>query len=119
MAKVDFINQLKALGYEPQELNSNFVSIDYTIPVGKFIGQKVAMAFENPGSFPLAPPHGPHFNQQLLSIGRAGIHPYGGVHRSKLGIEWQHWSRPFNEWNKTDKTVRTYLAHIRNILNFN
>lgn len=117
MAKVDFYNQLQGLGYTVQEPAVGFLSIEYVITVGRFIGKTVHMALQVDESFPMNPPPGPHFTLQLLPItGGGGTHPYGGVHTSPLGGDWQYWSRPFtNDWNRSDKTVKTYLAHIRNL----
>lgn len=120
MSRETFINQLEALGYNPQELQHGFISIEYKIIKGRFKDMVVEMAFENPCNFPLTPAHGPHFKAMLLPIVGAGNrkHPYGGIHNSPLGTEWQHWSRPYVNWNQTDKTVKTYLEHIKNLLNF-
>lgn len=117
MAKSDFINQLQALQYTVQEPAADFLSFEYEIPVGKFTGQKVMMALQVAESFPMSPPPGPHFKPHLLPVtGGGGVHPFGAIHDSPLGAEWQYWSRPFNnEWNRTDRTVKTYLAHIRNL----
>lgn len=118
MAKLDFLQQLLALGFEVREPATDFFSIIYEIPVGRFIGQKVEMAFMVNDSFPMTPPPGPHFKPHLLPItSGGGSHPYGAVHNSPLGGDWQYWSRPFaSHWNLCDKTVQTYLAHIRNLL---
>lgn len=118
MARIDFVSQLRALGYDIQGLANNFVVFEYVIPVGRFSGQVVKIAFQLDNAFPMNPPAGgPHFNTQLLQkSGGGGTHPYGAIHDSPLGPEWQYWSRPFMHWNKTDKTARTYMAHIRNLL---
>ena len=118
MARVDFITQLRALGYTVREPAPGFLSFEYEIPVGKFQGQKVLIGLEVVDSFPMNPPPGPHFSPHLLPVtGGGGIHPYGAIHNSPLGSTWQYWSRPFaKHWNQTDKTVKTYLAHIRNLL---
>lgn len=118
MAKIEFVNQLQALGYSTDEPQPGFVSIEYDIPVGKFIGQKVKLAFQVDDSYPMNPPPGPHFKPHLLPIsGGGGTHPFGAIHASGLGEGWQYWSRPFNaHWNTSDKTAKTYLAHIKNLL---
>jgi hypothetical protein len=117
MAKADFINQLQALGYVVQEPVTDFISFEYEVSVGKFIGQQVWMALQVTEGFPMNAPPGPHFKPHLLPItGGGGVHPLGAIHPSPLGTEWQYWSRPFNnEWNRTDRTVKSYLAHIRNL----
>jgi hypothetical protein len=121
MAKVQFIQQLQALGYTVQELgaqNRLFQAIDYEIPVGRFRGKKVRLAFEVQESFPMDAPSGPHFSPQLLALHPENDlpHPAGGVHNSPLGADWQYWSRPFNEWPTTEKTVKAYMKHINHLL---
>jgi len=115
---MDFINQLQALGYHVQELANDFLSFEFDIPVGKFYGQRVHIALQIHDNFPMNPPPGPHFKPHLLPVtGGGGSHPLGAIHTSPLGTEWQYWSRPFSShWNTTDRTVRTYLAHIKNLL---
>lgn len=118
MAKVDFVNQLQALGYQVQELAPDFLAFEFEIPVGCFLGQKVQIAFQVGDNFPMNPPPGPHFSPHLLPItGGGGAHPYGAIHNSPLGTDWQYWSRPFSaHWNQTERTVKTYLGHIKNLL---
>ena len=118
MAQTDFINQLQALGFNVQEPAPNFIGFDYEIPVGKFSGQIVSIAFQFDDAFPMNPPSGgPHFKPLLLpKTGGGGAHPFGAIHDSPLGSEWEYWSRPFKDWNKTDKTAKVYMAHIRNLL---
>lgn len=117
MAKIDFITQLKALGYNVQESCPNFISFEYEIPLGKFQGQNVQIAFQMDESYPINCPGGPHFKPLLLPItGGGGCHPFGAIHASPLGNEWQYWSRPFKDWGRTEKTAKIYLAHIKNLL---
>jgi hypothetical protein len=116
MANSDFISQLQALGHPVEEPATDFVSIDYEIPVGKFTGKTVTMALQLHGKFPMEPPPGPHFKPHLLPVtGGGGCHPFGAIHGSPLGTDWQYWSRPFKDWNRTERTVKCYLAHIRNL----
>lgn len=118
MGREVFISQLRVLGYSVRELANNFVEMDYVIPVGRFSGQHVVMAFQFDTAFPMNPPSGgPHFKPLLLPVtGGGGAHPYGAVHNSPLGAGWEYWSRPFKDWNKTDRSVRAYMAHIRHLL---
>jgi hypothetical protein len=117
MAKLNFIQQLQALGYTVQEPATDFIAIDFEIPLGRFRGQKVTMALQVTEAFPMTPPPGPHFKPHLLPItGGGGSHPYGAIHTSPLGLEWQYWSRPFTaHWNNTAKTAKVYLTHINNL----
>ena len=83
MAKLDFINQLQALDYAVQELAPDFISFEYEIPVGKFIGKIVWIALQVNDSFPMNAPPGPHFKPHLLPIsGGGGVHPLGAIHAS-------------------------------------
>lgn len=118
MAKIDFINQLQALGYKAEELQPGFISCEYEIQLGRFIGQKVTIALQVDDSFPMNPPPGPHFKPHILPVtGGGGTHPFGAIHGSPLGADWQYWSRPFTQhWNTTDRTVKTYFGHIKNLL---
>lgn len=118
MSKIDFINQLQALGYNAEEPQPGFVSFIYEIQIGEFVGQKVMMAFQVDDSYPMNPPPGPHFKPHLLPItGGGGTHPFGAIHPSALGADWQYWSRPFTaHWNTSDRTAKTYLGHIKNLL---
>jgi hypothetical protein len=111
MAAIDFVNQLNVLGYTTQEPSSDKVYFEYTVEVGRNKGKKVFMGFENLNDFPMNAPHGPHF--KLIDDG--WLNPSGGVHASNFGSGWVHWSRPFNEWNRTARSVKEYLAHLRNV----
>src|SRR5689334_22555744 len=112
MAKSDFLNQMQALNFQIQELADDFFVFPFMIPVGKFRGQAVKMGLQVHDSFPINPPPGPHFSPLLMPVtGGGGCHPFGAIHPSALGPEWEYWSRPFKDWNRTDKTAKTYLAH--------
>ena len=112
MGTADFVSQLKALGYNHQEPSLNKVFFEYLVEGGRNHGKKVLLGFENLHDFPLNCPHGPHFKP----IDEGWINPAKGVHASSFGSGWVHWSRPFKEWNTTKKTVKEYLAHIKNLL---
>lgn len=118
MARQDFVDQLKALGYQPQELGENRLCFEYTIPVGKFIGQNIRLGLVVGDDFPATPPGGLHISPHLLPLnGNGGVlHPAGGIHASPFGSDWQYWSRPCPDWPKTDRTVRVYMAYIRRLL---
>lgn len=113
MSKAAFVEELVALGYTIQEPDVLKVSFEYVIPVGINIGKKVVVGFEIQNDFPMNCPPGPHFK----SIGLEGwVEPSANIHASPFGSEWRYWSRPFPDWNRTDKKVKTYLAHIKNLL---
>jgi hypothetical protein len=113
MAKIDFINQLKELGFKPVEIEDKKIYFEYCVPIGKNIGYTVLMGFEVGDDFPMNCPHGPHFKANGTN---EWVEPMNGIHSSPFGNEWRHWSRPFNEWNRTRKTVAEYLSHIKNVL---
>ena len=116
MAQQDFITQLQALGYTVTEYGGNRVAISYIVPLGTFADREIMLGFEVPGDFPLTPPSGPHISPRLLPNNTAAnVHPAGGVHDSGFGPDWHYWSRPFPDWQRTERTVRVYLAHIRHL----
>ena len=112
MARVDFINQLNALGYTTQELSHNVIAVDFTVPIGKNKGKKALLGFPVGNDFPMNCPVGLHFK----SVEEGWQEPVQNVSDSPLGLGWRYWSRKFPEWNKTDKTVKTFMTHVRNIL---
>lgn len=113
MAKADLINQLTALGFVPQEPDAGRVYFEYEIPVGKNIGKKVLIGFEIGDNYPMSCPTGPHIKP--LSEGWLE-HPQNIQDSPSFGSGWRYWSRPFNEWNRSEKDVKTYLAHVKNIM---
>lgn len=117
MAQADFLNQLRDLGFQPQDLGNGKVAIDFVVPVGKFAGEAVKIGFQVPPDFPLTSPGGPHVCPKLLPLNNTqGIpHPAGAIHASDFGGDWEYWSRPFPKWAGTDRTVRAYLAHVRGL----
>lgn len=116
MGRQQFIDELTAMGYQPGSRGDNLVAFRYTIPVGKFIGKEIDLAFAVNDDFPINPPGGPHVSPCLLTLNPSGgSHPNCGVHNSPLGEGWQYWSRPFQNWPGTKRTVRDYMAHIRHL----
>lgn len=116
MAKKDFIDQLMQFGYEVELAGDNRVIIAYTVDVGRFDGQAIKLGFEVPNDFPMTPPGGPHVSPRLLPINKDASYPLGRIHESpSFGPNWEYWSRPYNDWNQTNRTVRTYLSHIRRL----
>lgn len=117
-----FISGLEALGYAPQQLRDNVAAVhfEYDVAIGRFAGTKVRIGLVVPGDFPMTPPSGPYVSPRLLPIsGGGGSHPTGGVHDwdhfNAAGGEWEYWSRPFEGWGQSRKTVGAYMAHICNL----
>ncbi len=119
MTQQDFVDGLLALGHNPKEMGANRWAFEYEIPVGKFIGKRIQLGFEVASDFPATPPSGPHIFPTLLPNNtESKTHPLGGVSKSKFGQEgedWQYWSRPFPNWASTNRSVKTYMAHIRHL----
>ena len=118
MAYIDFINGLKELGFNVVELGEGRITFGYKIPVGKFLNQEITIGFVVPGDFPATPPGGLHVSPHLLPLNTSSkVHPSGGIHKNQKGFtnDFQYWSRPFPDWAKTDKSVKTYMAHIRHL----
>ena len=119
----NFIKQLEELGYNPKERGNSCLSFSFEILCGKFQGRIIDLGLFVPNNFPEIPPSGPHVNPHLLPLNPSGgSHPLNGVHSSAgrhgdaFDAAWQYWSRPFNGWGNTDKTVRTYLRHINHLM---
>src|ERR1700728_1285314 len=110
MTRDSFIADLKALGHEPAEAGNGFVTFDYEVQVGRLAGRPIKLGLQLSD---MNPPPGPHITPRLMPFLTQGHpHPDGGIHASPLGGEWQYWSRPYSNWNLTDRTGRTYMAHI-------
>jgi hypothetical protein len=118
MSAEDFFEGLRLLGYEVELTDSpGGAMIDYTIPVGTFIGRTVRLAFFPPGDWPLTSPSGPYVSPHLFPLNSDSSpgHPTGAVHAApQLGPEWQYWSRPFPNWSGNG-SVADYFAHIRHL----
>ena len=117
MARSDFIDQLKELGYEVTDHGDGKVSVPYAIPLGKFADQQIRLGFVIPQDFNLTPPTGPHISPKLLPANpSAGPHPLHGIQdKSPFGLEWQYWSRPLQHWAQTKRTVKDVLAHVKHL----
>ncbi len=116
MARQDFIDQLEALGYKVEERGDFRLAFRYIVPIGRFEGKEILLGFIVTDDFPLNPPSGPHLWPQILPLNtNSNEHPHGGIHSSPFGSEWEYWSRPFQGWAATDRTVRAYMAHIRGL----
>jgi hypothetical protein len=115
--RAEFVRQLEELGHRVTLVEPNGLKFDYEVPLGRFSGQKVRLGFQVGDDFPLNPPSGPHVSPRILPINTAQVpHPAGGVHENIFfGPDWEYWSRPYPDWNRTDRTVRAYMAHIRRL----
>lgn len=116
-----FTDGLTELGYAVRSLpdHPDMVYFEYEVPVGCFAGETVMLGFQVPPDFPITAPSGPHTSPCLRPSDQPGEHPNGGRHTSQaqpfanaLGGNWQYWSRPFNEWNNSNRTVKAYMSFI-------
>ena len=124
MGPATFIDQLRALGYEPSVVQiPDIVAFPYEIEVGPLAGETIMLAFKVPRDFGLTPPSGPLVSPHVMPItnGAGGGHPHGAVHPAGVGGlndpggTWQYWSRPFPNWPNTSRDVAAYLTHIRRL----
>ena len=115
MSRQDFIDQMQTLGYKVERTNNERVQFPYEVSVGKFTGQTIRLGFQVGDDFPLNPPaSGPHVSPRLLPLNnQSKAHPADGIHESPFGDEWEYWSRPHREWEKTDRSAKAYMAFIR------
>lgn len=116
MAQADFLNELKALGYDAREIAPGRVVFAYAVESGRFAGRQIQLGFDVPGDWNLNPPSGPHVSPRLLPHQSGGTHPSGGIHESQhFGADWQYWSRPLSHWQQSTKDVRAVMAHVRHL----
>jgi len=111
--------QLDEQYIQSEIVDNRFLKFKYIVPIGKFRGQEIEIALEAT-QFPLNPPSGPYIKPHLMPItGGGGVHPTGGIHQRNLPTpEWQYWSRPFSNWNNSNKNAKDYLAFIRTLFDF-
>ena len=111
-------SQIEAMGVKTEIMNEDYVCFQYKIPHGRFKEQIIEIALNAP-QFPLIPPSGPYIKPHLLPFENGGSHPSGGIHQRNLPTsEFQYWSRPFANWDKSNKDIKTYLAFIRTLFDF-
>jgi hypothetical protein len=118
MARGDFIEQLRAMGYEPQDRGDGKIAVPYTIETGKFTGQQIKLGFVAADDYNLNPPSCVHVSPHLLPLhpGSDLPHPAGGVHPNQsFDGDFQYWSRPIKHWQATERTARAVIAHVRRL----
>jgi hypothetical protein len=118
MSLEDFVTQLRE-SVGDVSVNGTLVSCDYVVPVGRFAGNAIRLGFDVPPTFPAAPPGGPHVSPPLIKGSEQGATHQTRSHRSRFGDGWEYWSRPYpqDEWRRSAKTVRVYMAYVRQLLN--
>ncbi len=110
--------ELQELGYNPTKPRADMVAFEFEVPLGRFKGRTIQIALQAP-KFPQIPPSGPYIKPCLLPAKNGGTHPSGGIlNRNIPNNQWQYWSRPFKDWNETDKSMKTYVAFLRTLFDF-
>jgi hypothetical protein len=118
MAYKDFVDGLHALGLQPQELGQGRILVPYRPEAGRFAGQEVKLGLTVGEDFPLQPPAGVRVSPRLFPIHPQNDlpHPDGAVHEAPdYGPDWEYWSRPHTTWQNTDRSVRVYMRHVRDL----
>lgn len=114
-----FASQLRAAGYEVEELEDGHIQFPYAVDAGKHTGLSVTMGFHVPETFPLDPPHGPHINVRLHPNQGGGVHPTGGIHcsasLSRFPAGWEHWSRPHPSWADGPRNAVRYMTFVQQL----
>jgi hypothetical protein len=119
-------DQLEELGYEPEIKlglkGGRIVCVRHEVEVGPLAGATVRLGLNNAHLFPLLAPTGPLVSPPLLPINRFGSkHPYDKIYPADTGGlwdpegVWQYWSRPFPDWEGSDRNAPAYMAHVRKL----
>lgn len=119
-------DQLEKLGYDPEtEIGLNggqIVCVRHEVEVGPLAGATVKLGLNNAHLFPLLAPTGPLVSPRILPINRYGSkHPYDKIHPAETGNlwdpggDWQYWSRPFWDWEDSDRNALAYMGHVREL----
>lgn len=111
--------QLHELGLETWSPAPGFIAFKYTVPHGRFRDREVSIALQAL-QFPAIPPSGIHVSPHIMpNTGGGGKHPDGGIHdRKQPTAEFQYWSRPFPEWNNSNKHAKDYIGFINTLFDF-
>jgi|SRR5712692_9781032 len=118
MARADFIEELRAMGYNPEDCGDGKVAVPYTVETGRFAGQQIRLGFVVADDYNLNPPSCVHVSPHLLPLHAGGDlpHPAGGVHPNQsFDADWQYWSRPIQHWQRTERKARVVMAHVRRL----
>ena len=126
--KTDFVNQLRALGFNPQEPAADKVYFEWLVEVGPNAGKRVLVGTTVGNGFPATQPSAPHFkaldsdwkehtdNVNPSEFGN-GWSSYPDNDPALYQKGWRYWSRRFDEWAATnEKNAKFYLAHLRKIM---
>jgi hypothetical protein len=124
MAAQDFIQELRALGYEvddspvPQLQDTTVVRFSFRIPLGTSAGEDITLGFIVPPDYPMTCPSGPYMSPHVIPLNTSTTEPpYGGISDASgnFGQGWQYWSRPYNGWAQGGRDARAYMHHIKHL----
>jgi len=115
-------DQLEKLGYEPEIKPSlkggKIVCVRHEVEVGPLAGTTVRLGLNNAHFFPLLAPTGLLVSPRLLPFNLyISEKPYSKIYPAETGDlwdpegAWQYWSRPFVDWEGSDRDARIYINH--------
>jgi hypothetical protein len=126
--KADFINQLRDLGFKPQEPAADKAYFEWTVPVGPNAGKKVLVGTMVGDAYPGTCPSAPHFKplddgwkEHPDSVSDSNFGHGWNVYPEENSpafyqTAWRYWSRKLEEWPASEKTARFYLAHLKKLM---
>jgi hypothetical protein len=125
VAAADFINELRALGYDvndsspgPQLGEQTVARFAYRIPLGTKARDVVTLGLIVPPDYPMVCPSGPYMSPHMLPLNTSTSEPpYGGISDGSgtFGDGWQYWSRPYQDWTQSPRNARAYMRHIAHL----
>jgi hypothetical protein len=84
------------------------------------MGREVKVGLEIPSDFNVTCPTGPHISPRLIPLNPGGTGNDRATETPNFGADWEYLSRPFGEqqqrWNKTKRTVKDYVRHVKRVL---
>ncbi|ERJ12287.1 E2/UBC family protein [Haloplasma contractile] len=90
---------------------------NYKLPAGPYEGSLVSIAIKNTNTVPFCPHPSVHVSPHLASFKRITKNVNGrnvtarNVLKSKIGVEWQYWSRRFINQPATPQDLWTQLLY--------
>jgi len=115
-----FTEGLQQLGYVVEDRGDNRLAFKYQIAAGRFKDTEIVVGVEVPTDFDVTCPTGPHISPRLIPINPNGTGNDRAVESPNFGPEWEYLSRPFGDrqegWSRTKRDVKSYLRHIKRIV---
>ncbi len=106
-----FINELAALGYEPELItapdnNKYAILRGYEVPLGRFAGRKIDLGMLATNDFPISVTSAMHVRATPQLFEKTDtVQNVRNIIDSRLGSEWRYWSINFG-WKKGFSTRR-------------